>query len=336
MDNIPTVKPRAPGSAGIDQSLPRDCETFITLLARTGHDQSRVLKAGDMKAGDGHRTGSRNDEDNQREAEPASDFQRPDRQFLERGTPGTLTLIELILKDGSGLERVIRQPDVNSDLVPRFLAIALLGFTLFGVALSVVIGSVGTWPEPTSIRELLTGADRGLIQFGAEGPAGGIFRPWWNGSAPKLVAAYNIGMIAAAGVCLPSLYFYGLLSGVKMSMLDVVSHTVKALAVTAVALVGILPVYVAIAMGVAIFPFPPVMIHQALWLGLLLPFVAGLWGIRSLYVGFTALACTLPIELRYRRHCFLHRLVLSWAACYTAVTPVMVFTLWEYFMCSVS
>jgi hypothetical protein len=145
-----------------------------------------------------------------------------------------------------------------------------------------------------------------------------------------LIAAYCFGLIAATGVCLPSLYFYGLLSGVKLSMLDVVTHAMKAKATSAVALLGILPVYIALAMGVLIFGWVPDLLREwALWLGFILPFIAGLWGTISLYLGFETLADTLPPERCERRGCFLRRLVVSWAACYTAVSPVMIYTVWQ-------
>ncbi|MFO0948613.1 MAG: hypothetical protein U1D30_22265 [Planctomycetota bacterium] len=50
---------------------------------------------------------------------------------------------------------------------------------------------------------------------------GSSIKHWWNGQAIKLLLAYNFGLIAAVGVCLPSFYFYGLLAGVRMSMLEV-------------------------------------------------------------------------------------------------------------------
>jgi hypothetical protein len=48
-----------------------------------------------------------------------------------------------------------------------------------------------------------------------------------------------------------------------------------------------------------------------------------------LYRGFVSLAETLPAHCRDQRTCFLRRLLLAWSACYTAVTPVMIFTIWE-------
>ena len=54
-----------------------------------------------------------------------------------------LDLVELILKDRPRLERIIRDPSLSAELIPRFLAISLIGFTLFGVALAIIVDSVG-------------------------------------------------------------------------------------------------------------------------------------------------------------------------------------------------
>ena len=68
-------------------------------------------------------------------------------------------------------------------------------------------------------------------------------------------------------------------------MLQVTTHTIKCLATTAVVLVGILPIYVALALGMIVFAAPAEWLHRTVDLGLLLPFIAGLWGVRSLYRG---------------------------------------------------
>jgi hypothetical protein len=148
-------------------------------------------------------------------------------------------------------------------------------------------------------------------------------------SALILIVAHAVGLIAATGVVLPSLYFYGLLSGIRMTMLSVTVHALKGQATTAVALVGILPLYLALALGMVVFGVKAPLLSLSLLLGMSLPYIAGLWGVRSLYVGFQGLCDTMPAERRARRACFLRRLVLSWAACYTAITPVMVHTLWS-------
>src|SRR5262245_47481084 len=256
----------------------------------------------------------------------------PDQGVIQPvSAPNLLALVELILKDRPRLESVIRDPALGAELIPRFLAVSLIGFTLFGVAMALIVHTAGVRPELAPIAGVLRGTDQLLIRFAPQDTAHdkGIIAVVRSGL--QLISAYDLGLIAAAGACLPSLYFYGLLAGVPMSMARVTVHTVKAMATTAVALVGILPIYMACSLGAAIFQAPPVVTESVLWLGLVLPFVAGLFGVNSLYTGFTALTDALPEERRYRRACFLRRLVVSWSVCYTAVTPVMIYTLWEYF-----
>lgn len=237
-------------------------------------------------------------------------------------------LVELILKDRPRLHWILRERTLYSEFIPRFLAISLVSFVFYGVAMSVVLNAAGRWPELTAAKEWLSTPDVRLLSF-RDATESSMFAPWWNGAAWKLIGAYAIGLVAATGVCLPSLYFYSLLSGIRMSMVEVTVHALKAKATTAVALVGILPIYAAIAMGMVVFHAPPELLEASLMLGLALPFVAGLWGTTSLYVGFAGLCDRMPAARRSQRACFLRRLVLSWSACYSAVMPVMIFTLWQ-------
>jgi hypothetical protein len=241
---------------------------------------------------------------------------------------GIADLVELILKRRDRLERLIREPSLQSLLLPKFLAIALIGFVFFGVALALVFTSAGQWPRLAAIRDLVAGEANSIATFDSLPRGAARLDPWLNGSAEALILAYAIGLVAATGICLPSLYFYGLLSGVRMTMLDVVIQSLKAKATAAVALVGVLPIYAALGLAVVIFDLPEPVRNATFWLGLLLPFLAGLFGTYSLYQGLAGFADTLPPDRRCRRACFLRRLVVSWAACYTAVTPLMIHTLW--------
>lgn len=246
------------------------------------------------------------------------------------GGNSAASLVELILKDRPGLERMVGEPARKADLVPRLLAISIVGFVLFGLGTTLVLQAAGKWPQLTDIGVWLNAPDSGSpIRQIAFDPGRNVFFLLASGAAFKLTAAYTLGLIAATCICLPSLYFYGLLSGVRMSMLDVVVHALKAKATAAVALVGILPIYAAFCIGLVIFHAPEPITNAALYGALILPFVAGFWGTRSLYVGFAKLADTLPAHCRDRRQCFLRRLVLAWSACYTAITPVMIYTLWQ-------
>ena len=235
-------------------------------------------------------------------------------------------LVELILKDRPRLEAAIRQRSWQPTVIPRLLAISLASFVLFGVSMAVVMSASGLAIELAAVDAALNGGQT----LWSYRPVDGFLDAWRTGSGLALIAAYAFGLIAATGVCLPSLYFYGLLAGVKLTMVDVVTHALKGKATTAVALVGILPVYVAVCMGIIVFEFlPRGWLEVALFSGLCLPFVAGLWGTVSLYHGFAALTDTLPADCRDRRACFLRRLVFSWGVCYTAVAPLMIFTVWQ-------
>jgi hypothetical protein len=241
----------------------------------------------------------------------------------------TLGLIELLLKNPQGLHRVLRDRSAHALLLPRLLAIALIGFLLFGVTMSLVLTVSNRWPALTAIATWLDAPRSGLIAFNTISSSFGKLGPWLNGQAFVLAGAYAFGLVAASGVALPSLYFYCLLAGVRMTMLEVVVHAVKSKATSAVALIGILPIYVAVAMGVVIFDVNEYWLQATMYLGLVLPFIAGLWGTASLYQGFAQLCDRLPADRQASRECFMRRLVLSWSACYSAIMPVMIFSLWQ-------
>jgi hypothetical protein len=216
----------------------------------------------------------------------------------------TTELVELMLKDQRRLDALIREESRAPDLIPRMLAIALVGFTIFGIAATLI------------------------LNLGSSIPSWVPRARWSDGTWANLTLAYVLGLVAATGVCLPSFYFYGLLAGVKLSMLQSVAHSVKCLAITAVVLVGALPIYVAISLGMIVFAADPELMRLTITLGLALPFVAGLWGVKTLFLGFADLAETLPPRRKSERARFLRRLTVAWAACYTAVTPVMIIWLW--------
>jgi hypothetical protein len=226
------------------------------------------------------------------------------------GEHSVLGLSELLLKDRDHVEDLLRDDSRQVDLVPRFLLIALASFSAYAWAMVLLLHAAPTGSLPSVLAD---GWSLGVQ------PAVGLW------------LAYTLGLVAATGICLPSFYFYGLLAGVKISFLQIVTHCLKGQAATAIMLIGILPIYVAIALGMLIFAAPPSSQQLVLSVGLVLPFLAGLWGVYSIFHGFMRLADTLPGRCRERRTCFLRRLTLAWAACYTAVTPFMIFALWTHF-----
>ena len=114
--------------------------------------------------------------------------------------PRTTDLVELMLKDRRRLDALIREDSLVPELIPRLLAVALTGFTMFGIAATLILNL-----EPSL-------------------PAWVPRARWSDGTWANLTLAYAVGLVAATGVCLPSFYFYGLLAGVKLSMLQSAAH----------------------------------------------------------------------------------------------------------------
>lgn len=219
-----------------------------------------------------------------------------------------LGLAEVLLKAPAQLDAWVRDPARQPELIPRLLFLALSSLALYSAVLALLLASAPISAVPFVLEH-------------------------WNGStgaAAALALAYPVGMTAATGICLPTFYFFGLLAGVRITVLQVTTHVLKGKAATAVLLLGLTPIYLTIALGMLIFqPTDDMALSVMFAIGLALPFVAGLWGMRSLYVGFLGLADTLPPERRYRRTCFLRRLTIAWTAVYVAVTPVMIWSLYH-------
>jgi hypothetical protein len=223
---------------------------------------------------------------------------------------GLLGLVEILLKQPARAARLNGDPVLQTHLIPRFLAIALTSYALFSVAILLLLNSAPPDAYPGRVLKIPS-AD------------------WHDGSALGLGAGYLIGMVAASGICLPSFYFFALLTGVRMTMLQIVGLVMRGTATGALVLLGILPIYVTVVLGLIIFHCPIDTLEGGLSLGLILPFLAGLGGVHAIYRGVTAMAETLPQECRRDRACFLRRLTVSWALCYTAVSPVMIYRIWE-------
>jgi hypothetical protein len=230
---------------------------------------------------------------------------------LENG-PTTLHLVELLLKGPKRLDGLINHDaKKQAILIPRFLGIALASYVLYGLAMIIILNAAQTEAYPRHVL-WVPPAD------------------WHNGSALGLVVAYSVGLVAATCICLPSFYFFSLLAGVRLTMLQIVGQVLRCKANSAMVLFGILPIYVAVVLGLIVFDASVLTLELWLYIGLVLPFVAGLEGVRSIYRGVMGMSESLPPERRYKRECFLRRLALSWAACYTAVCPVLIYRLWEF------
>ena len=215
--------------------------------------------------------------------------------------PTIANLTEMTLKRPDDLRSVARDEELQPRVVLNLLLIGLAGIALFSMAFTIILACAP--PLDWVPRVSLT--DRSL------------FRP---------VLTYTIGMVGALGLCLPSFYFYGLLAGVRASMLQVTAISLHALANTGMILMGLLPIYVGAILGLIVLgatdgPIYPFLIG----VGLLLPFLAGLATLRVMYRGFVDLVRTLPEARAESRAPMVRLLAVAWAMLYTAVAPV---TLW--------
>jgi hypothetical protein len=222
----------------------------------------------------------------------------------------TASVVEMLLKDHGRLNNFLRNEAYERELVPRLLAVALAGFAVYGVAVTAIINAL--WVKNGFWLPYLPPA-------------------YWNDlSVANLTLGYTLGLIAANGICLPSFYFYGLLAGIKTTMLGVTAHAIKGMAAGAVALVGLLPIYVALSLTSIVFPLGKGWDLTCVVWGLALPFAAGIFGAVNLYEGFVGLADTMTCSNRSTRQCFLRRLILAWVGCSTFVIPVVVYSLWDF------
>jgi hypothetical protein len=230
--------------------------------------------------------------------------------------PTTLGLVELLLKEPARVDELSLDPARQRELLPRLLLISQVSYVIFGIVMVLVLNVA-----PAAAL--------------AYGPVLGIPpAAWHDGTALGLLLAYNLGIVLAACVCLPSFYFYSLLAGVRMSWLQISLVAGKGTAANAVMLLGILPIYVAVVLGGIVLRAPPHLLHTAIVAGLLLPFVSGLWGLREIYRGIVTLSIHSAPQ-QCPRACFLRRLTFAWAGVYTLVVPVMIYRLWEHFAAGV-
>jgi hypothetical protein len=117
-----------------------------------------------------------------------------------------LDLIELLLKDQQQLDRLSQSSRAQRNLVPRLLAIGLIGYTVFGVTLSVFFAAARVWPELTAVADWLDDPQQALIDF-VPRPDVPVWQCWLDGSALKLTAAFTLGLIGRSGSVCPAFIF---------------------------------------------------------------------------------------------------------------------------------
>src|SRR5262245_25386802 len=94
-----------------------------------------------------------------------SPFAFEDVALTEVKEPNTLGLVELLLKNRRGLHQLLRRPTAHAGLLPRLLAISIVGFVLFGVTMSLVLTVSNRWPSLSAIATVIDHPTHGLMSF---------------------------------------------------------------------------------------------------------------------------------------------------------------------------
>lgn len=245
----------------------------------------------------------RRDEDVILEPLPASAAEAPAALRSTRG------LFEVLLKAPGRLDPFLRLADLQPSLMTGFTIITLAGM---GLHAAVLFAALYFTPA-----EALPGV---LAPTWDAGPAGLL----------GLLAAYPIGILLATLIVLPSYWFTGLLCGVQMPLTEVLTHSLKGKAATAVLVVGLLPIYGVLVLCLLLAHAPPVLLTPVLWLGLLLPYAAGLRGAGTIEAGFRNVVATTPDLRRDQRAAIPTSLMLLWAVLFTLVVPVVMLKAYQF------
>src|SRR5437016_8823503 len=92
--------------------------------------------------------------------------ERMDEESLVRADEhSVLGLAELLLKDRAQVDRLTRDDSRQPELIPRFLVIALASFTLFSVAMIVLLNAAPAAARPSIIAESWDGGSRSALSL---------------------------------------------------------------------------------------------------------------------------------------------------------------------------
>jgi hypothetical protein len=212
----------------------------------------------------------------------------------------TLQLFDLLLRGQPQLSAHFAEQEDLRPTIRRMLLLAVLGLIVHSLAVATAIHFFKT-------------------------PTG-----WLSGGNPFIwaPAAFVIAFIGTLLICLPSFWFYTQLAGLDASFRLCTAQALRAQATTSVLLLGVMPLYFAVALsaGLKLFVAPSTVI----WIGFALPFVVGLFGIRAVYRGFNDLLGKIPIT-HPRRGDFISRMVILWGGLYTTIAPVALYRLIQNF-----
>jgi hypothetical protein len=221
--------------------------------------------------------------------------------------PGVGELLGWMLTNRERFRLELADDDAAELVLPRLLGITTASLFAYGLVMWIVVAATGTeLPFMTGDA----GGRPGLLSFSL---------------------AYVIGIVGAVGICLPSFYFFALQCGFRPTLRGIVVAVAGGQALTAVFLIGLLPVFAACILGAERLGGSAATLADWTRLGLLLPLAAGLVGAAELHAWFTGLAEELPPKARARREGIVSFLGIWSTALYVLVAPVLVYQLLRTF-----
>lgn len=204
-------------------------------------------------------------------------------------------VIRLLLGGTKEFNEELTDPSKLGLRLTQALGIAIVGFGLHGAITGMVAEALGDHLK--------------LVHLG------GHPMLW-------LPIALAASLIGALGLCLPIFYFCSQMAGLDVSPAMVAVQALRANATRAIVLFGLLPVVVALALGAIAAQTGA---DAAVAVGLALPIVIGLGGIRQIYLGFVDLAerQNLPKD----RRPLMLGMILGATAIYGLIAPVALYRL---------
>lgn len=202
--------------------------------------------------------------------------------------PAEPGLVHLLLHDRDAMDLTMADPPAATAALPGMIFTSILGYAAFGAAhgYALTLLHPGQYPSlPYTI--------------------GGV------------TLAYGGAFFGAKFASLPSAYFYALLAGVRTHSLRLTVEAMRAQATQGVVLLGLVPVYFAAVLGIALAnPDAGVPVEVIGWC---LPFVAGFWGVGQLYRALARLVKKGPDGARSAMPSLL---VLAWTALVALLAPM--------------
>lgn len=202
-------------------------------------------------------------------------------------------LFEVLLKAPGRLDAFIRDPGLVGRLLTGFTVVVVIGFVAYGLA----IGGM-------------------LLALPAEAVPG-LLKPQWSGnwrSVAALGMTYPAGLLLATALCVPSYWYFAHLGGARMTLAQTLAYSLKGKASTTVLLLGLLPIYAIVMLGLISVGVPAEILNVGAYVGLVLPFFVGLRGVYAVYTGFESMVTAMPAKERRARFALPGWLVLMWAS----------------------